>query len=315
MTLERLMPRVTTVLLIFALGLLGSPASAGDPDKKKDSPAAQAFDAGTELYSKKDYHGAITAFERSYQLHPHFLTVCNIARCHERLNDVVKAAETYRRCMKDGGDKSPKASSIRAALEKADGQIAWFTITSPGKGGTVWVDGKSYGLTPVKVPLNPGPHRLEVHRSSARTARLTVQAQPGESGKVELIPQPLSEEPPSPYLDDAGEEKERQESTTKGLSSTWFWIGAALTAGLAITGTVLGVQTLQANSDYEETPTEEAYNRVLDRRLLTNIIWGVTAGAAGATTVLFFFTDFGGSAEQSADNGQMALGLGIRGRF
>jgi hypothetical protein len=281
------------------------------------SKAAEAFAAGAKLYKEANYLGAITAFERAYRLHPHFLISCNIARCHERRSDMVKAAEFYTRCLKEGGDRSSKAAKIRKALHSVESQIAWVTITSRHKTGNAFVNGSPVGQTPVTVPLNPGTFHLEVRRKQATPARMTIEAGIGEKRTVVLIPKPImiqrtteTEEKEDDLLEDDDEKK--------GLSQVWFWTTAAAALGFAIAGTVMGVQTLDANNSYNEDPTEEVYNKVIDRRLATNVLWGLAVGAAAASTVIFFYTDFSRSTRHKTDK-QSAVPstfvLGVRGRF
>lgn len=81
---------------------------------------------------------------------------------------------------------------------------------------------------------------------------------------------------------------------------------------LAITATVLGIQTLELKSEYDEDPTRQRLDRGRTYRTATNVLWGLTAAAAAGSTVLFVFTDFRGSPEEG---GKLVttLGLALRG--
>jgi len=96
------------------------------------------------------------------------------------------------------------------------------------------------------------------------------------------------------------------------LSQLWFWGGAGVTAVLAVTAIGLGAQTLKDRSDYEDDPTREGLDRFKSRRLATNVLWGLSAAAAAGTTVLFFYTDFGGRDETRRTS---SYGVGLRGVF
>lgn len=279
---------------------------------EQKGPAAKAFAKGMELYRKADYEAAIEAFNHSYQLHPHFLTLCNIARAYERWSDMVRAAQHYRRCLKEGGERSPKAGEIQSALQAVESQVGSLTVESPGTPpAEAFVDGAPIGNTPAKTLVNPGPHTIEVRRPNARPQKSTVQVEIGEHRTVVLQTVPSSPQPPAggqPVVP----EQPRPTRRERGLSTTWFWSALGLTAALAVTATALGIKTLVANSDYEDKPTEDGYNQVIDYKLYTNIFWGLTAGAAGATTLLFFYTDFR-AGERNSD--EQAFVIGVQGRF
>jgi hypothetical protein len=305
-------------LAVIALCLLpvGMPAEAREPKK---GAAAEAFTQGSTLYRDGDYVGAIEAFHRSYQLHPHYLTLCNMARCYEKTNDQLRAARHYSRCLEEGGRSSKQASKIQAALKAVEAKLARIKVDSPGE-GEVYMDGRSAGKPPIEVPVNPGPHLVEVRRKGHRPARMIVEVRSGESRKVVLRPTPAPKPKPAPVrrppgldrLDrddlDPGPRRDRPVSR-RTLHQAWFWGAATVTVGMAVAGTVLGVKTLRANNDYEADPTEDGYDRVLHYRLLTNICWGVAAGAAVGTTALFFFTDFG------RKPGEESMVVGVRGSF
>jgi hypothetical protein len=291
--------------LLLAAFLTGGTATA----QKK--PAATAFAEGQRQYKKSNYEAAIKAFNRSFKLHPHFLTLCNLARCYERLSDMVQASQHYRRCLEEGGANAPQSAAIREAFKNVTSQLAVITIESPGTvPAEAFVDGKPVGKTPVEVPMNPGTHEIEVRRPGARPERTIIEAQIGATRTVSL--QTAAQQ--SGSSTDAKTGADTGTNKTKGLSPVWFWTGVGITAGLAITGTILGILTLGANTDYEDDPTEEGYNRVIDRKLVTNVVWGLTAGFAVGTATVFFFTDLRGpSAEDGEDN--RAYLFGIQGTF
>ncbi len=307
------MTRTLPLLGSLLIALVCSPAMAkGDPARAKE--ASRAFAEASALYKQSRYVNAIAAFERAYELRPHFMVQCSIARCYENLSDVVKAAGYYQRCLDEGAAKAKMGDKVRASLKAAEARITWLKVTSPGKGGVLFVDGDNVGTAPGRVPLNPGKHAVEVRREGARPDRTSVQTLGGEQLNVTLTPlelriraqpeatKPVPSEPPR-----------------RRLPQYWFWGAAGATVVLAVVGTVLGVQTLGLRSDYEEDPTEGGYNDFVGRRLATNLVWAATALAAGGSTLLFFYTDFGWMKKETAAVGapgsDVALGLGLRGTF
>jgi hypothetical protein len=312
------MRRLILLFLLCASLTTSSLADARERKKTRAHPAARAFDRGSRLFKQMDYQGAVEAFQRSYKLRRHFLTLCNMARCFARMNDMVKAAATYRRCLREGGGQSKMASRLSEDMAKVEARITTLKVESPGKGGVVYLNGRPVGPAPQTLSLNPGSHVIEVRRDGAQSASTTVETRGGERS-VELTPLDLTA--PEPASQPATPEPEPEpkpepEPARSGLSSTWFWVGVGTTVGLAAAASVMGVLTNAARDDFDDGPTWDKYHRVDDFRLVTNILWGATAAVGATTTVLFFFTDFGGkSREVEEEEGAVTLGIGITGSF
>ena len=270
--------------------------------------AARAFAEGRALYQQRKFVGAIAAFQRAYRLRPHYRVQCGIARCYENLNQVVKAAAHYRRCLDEGAKDAPMAARVRASLASVEKQITWVAVRSPGRGGVVYVDGEALGPAPRRVPLSPGAHVMEVRRAGAKPARKRLRTLGGEQHAVELVPIEIERPAPASRLAD-------RPATRGGLAPVWFWAGVGLTVALASVATVFGVQTLQRRSDYEENPTREGYESFTDRRLLSNVFWALSAAAGIGTTVVFVYTDFGHREEPEAPALGQTFGLGNHGSF
>lgn len=300
--------RNASLLLALVLLVPSRPAAAAP---EKNSPAARAFAQGMRHYKKSNYEKAIEAFNESYKLHPHFLTQCNIARCHERLSDMTRAAIHYERCLKEGGGDSGKAQEIREALKNVMTFVAKITVRSPGTApAEVFIDGVPAGKTPLESLVNPGPHEIEVRRPGERPQRTTVQLDIGEERSIVL--HTAAETAASGSQDTPVAPTPRPRKS--GLSPLWFWSAVGLTAALGITTIVLGSMTLRSNTDYEDDPTQARYDRVIDLRLATNVCVGLTAAAAAGTTFLFFYTDFGTETRERSGHGR-AFVVGIQGRF
>jgi hypothetical protein len=273
-----------------------------------EKAAAEAFERGKDLHEKRNYVEAIEAFEVAYRLRPHYIVQCSIARCYENLNKPIEAATHFKRCLADGAEGTDLGPQVSASLARMEARIVQVEVSSPGKGGTIHVDGRQQGETPQTLRLNPGSHVIEVRREGAKPASATIKLLGGERRSVTLIPVDLRvEAAPAPVA-----RAERRDRPRRRLSQVWFWSAAGVTAALAITTTVLGVQTLRLKSDYEDNPTEQGASDFWARRRLTNILLGATLAAAATGTTLFFFTDFGGGGD--AMRGASA-GIGLRGAF
>jgi hypothetical protein len=300
------MTRQLCAVAIAGSILLGwEPSSLADDTKK----ARAAYKKGSALFVEGKFVAAIEVFEEAYRLSPNFRVQCSIALCYQGLGNAVEAAQRYRRCLREGGEKSKFGNELKASLAKMEKLVVHVEVNSPGEGGTVYLDGERQGRAPRQLAVNPGSHVIEVRRRQARAARATIKVAGGETKVLELVPVPEAQvQVPVP-------ETPRPPSRRR-VPSYWFWAGAGLSVALATVAIVLGVQTWNLREDYMSNPSPDSYNTFLDRRLLTNI-FAFTAGAVAAgSTVLFFFTDFSGrSKERPASKQGSMLGVGLQGTF
>lgn len=284
--------------LLIVLSTLPRPAMA-------QSEAAATFAKGLELFKKLDYLGALERFEKAYLLKPHYAPLCNIGRCHERLGNMVKAKTFFERCLKEGANKAAVKGQMETALRRVSARITWVEVRSPGEGGDLYLDGARVGRAPGRIAVSPGTRTIEVRRTGFKPAMTKITTRGGEERVVELVPteQPQTILPPPPPP---------AAPSLRTLPSYWFWTGAAATAALTAVSIVFGLKSLADRDDFEKKPTYEAYDKAKESRLTANILIGATLAVAGATTTLFFFTDFSG---KRSSQEQALFGIGVRGVF
>jgi hypothetical protein len=70
------------------------------------------------------------------------------------------------------------AARLRPTLENTT-QPTVLTIESEPEGAEVWVDGKQVGTTPLRVPVAPGQHEIDVIKEGRRTKHVEVTLRPG----------------------------------------------------------------------------------------------------------------------------------------
>jgi hypothetical protein len=220
--------------------------------------------------------------------------------------------EHYERCLGEGAEKTEAAASIRNSMSRVAKLVTWVMVESKEPGADIFLDGKLAGQTPKRIGVNPGFRVIEARRVGAKPARFEFQTRGGER-QVELNPVPLAK--PKPRVVVA---KKIEDKPKKGLPQYWFWGTAGLSVALAAVTTVFAVQAKPTHSDFQEAPSDELADKGENRRLLTNIFLGVTAAAAGASTALFFYTDFPWSKKERAadpDRREVSVGVGLRGTF
>lgn len=299
----RMISLVPLLILISILHYSSLGWSKEINDTNDTDAAAEAFAKGTSLFKKRDFVGAVDEFERAYKLRRHYAVLCSIARCYENLNKVIEATEYYRRCLVEGAEESPAAKRIMLSLKEVEGRITWIDVSSPGDGGNIYLDGLDQGTAPRRIPLNPGTHVIEVRRSGAKAASITIETRGAEQRRVTLVPIPYSINDPRTSSSSSITRQSVTESARnhhqKLLPSYWFWSTVALAAASVGAASALGVMTLRKRTAYEDNPTQEGYDRFTNFRLMTNVFWALSAVGVGSAATLYFYTDFGPSEKSS----------------
>jgi hypothetical protein len=273
--------------------------ASGEQDTSKGSDASLSFKEGQKLFDSADYLGAIDSFEKAYRLRPHFSVLCNIALCHERRSDMIEAARYYKRCRDESAGKSGQA--VENSLKRVEARITWIKVTSSA-GGMIYVDGKQHQPAPARIAVNPGSHVIEVRKEGAEPVSATVKTRGGEERELDLSPA-------------VSKPKEKPRKRRK-LHQAYFWSAAGLTFALAVAATITGIQTLGIRDDYEDSPSRDLLDRGRNRRLATNVLWGLAAVTAAGTTTLYFFTDLPWKKKRDRDAvEEVSIGVGVQGVF
>ncbi len=133
-------------------------------------PAADAlFAAGKQLMSEGKVEEACPKFEESYRLDPALGALLNLANCLERSGRVASAwtrwGEAADLASRLSDDRRAFAEQRREALRP---RLPTLEIRTEGgaEGISLWRDGIEVGAGALAVPLpvDPGPHRVEVAR-------------------------------------------------------------------------------------------------------------------------------------------------------
>jgi len=103
-----------------AFAVLAAGAAPAEARRSKSAQARVLAAKGNRLFQQGKYGPAIVNFEAAYRIKPHYLMQCNIARCHESSGRHAEAARHYRRCLDEGGDRTPVAGEVRKALAEAE---------------------------------------------------------------------------------------------------------------------------------------------------------------------------------------------------
>ncbi len=211
------MPAISTRTLhaaVLAAVFVGAPARA----QERQDEARAAFRDGAALIEQAEWARALAAFERSFAVRPHALTLYNIGVCQRFIGSYTLARETLQRALTRASetDEMPSlfVTQTRTYLTELEGSLARFEIAVSPKETRVAIDGRP--LAPVDgkpglfvagiaegAPRSVGVERFEV-LADPRAVVLTfsldgydtieIRKQP-KPGSQELIPVSMAEQP------------------------------------------------------------------------------------------------------------------------
>lgn len=142
--------RTTSLALAFVAALsLGSPARADVPRDE----AREQFATGAELVKAAKWSEALAAFERSFALVPHPVTLFNVGACERALGSYARARRTLLRAreLDRAGTSGALPDSARSDIDAFLAEIAAILVTvdvilEPPE-ATIAVDGRPLELT------------------------------------------------------------------------------------------------------------------------------------------------------------------------
>jgi hypothetical protein len=274
------------------------------------------YDRALKFYDDGVYDAALVELTRAYELNPSYRLIYNIAQTKVALRDYAGALESFQRYLREAGGQiaSDRVSAVSAQLNDLEQRVGRLTIDTDVADAEVLVDDNLLATTPLSGPLlvNAGLRRVTVRHPaySARTQRVSIAG--GEQVRVamQLLPSPPSTTPatgpsasgepsslpPLPPGRAPVIAASAQADDSSGGGHTLAHVGTGVTVALAATAIVLGVVTLNKNSDladHRHQPDQDvaAFNH--DRqvvRTLANLTDGLgiaTLAAVGVTTWLW----------------------------
>ncbi len=305
--------------------------SAAEPPAadSRQEQAAALFDQGMALFDDENWSGALAAFERAYELAPHYVVLFNVGACRKALHDYPGAVDAFESYLREGGERvSPerRAETERVIVE-ARSLIATVVIVVDRDGADIMVDGVRRGTSPLAEPilLGAGDHVVAARAEGLAPVETRLALVGGETRTVDL------RFGAGPAVGATTTTTAGPSTEAGGLSQAWFWTAVGTAGALAIAGAVTGGMTLVEESDFEDAVTRcqagtvaacGEGNAIADRyddyQLATNILLPAAGAAAVGALVLFFFTEFGreqtpvGAVGVSAGRGAFGLSASFR---
>jgi hypothetical protein len=320
------MRRLALAVALPASLLAAGPASADKPDAARVKAAAEQFDSGVGAFKQKDFEHAASHFEAADAAVPSAKALRQAIRARSEAGQGSRAATLAALALEryPGDDATTKLA--RETIEKYEALLYKVKVTCAAPCalsiGADAVPGEAGGKRVIYV--DPGPRTLNASFSGgAPGATKEVEAKAGdgtdltfEPKKKRAAPPPSSSPSASPPTAETPSKSESPpedakpepppEPERKGISPAFFAVGLATTVGV-------GAATIWSGVDTQNNPGPDAvragcrgqgtscplYQEGLAHQMRTNVLIGVTVGAAALTTVLAVFTNWRGSKKKA----------------
>lgn len=285
--------RVVAMALVLAGVGLCRPAHADD-DRTR---ARMAYDRGAAAFESGDFETAVRELTAADELVPSPTALAMALRSALRGDFPIASLELADRAERT---TDPEVTSLaQEARRRYASRAGRLRVRCQGE-CTLAVDGRP--LEPGKRQwLMPGSHELRADLGDEPERILHPKISAGDLTDMDLAPKPVAPKP--------------MPKREHGLSPTWFWVGVGVTTVAAGATVWSGLDTNRRYDDFATTRTDPSLRddgRAAETR--TNVLLGVTAGAAIATAALgLFVVDF--SSDSSKQGSLWVSPSGVRGTF
>lgn len=306
-----------------AVAMLGSVPEARAQDAQQRRAAASAFDQGTAAFLQEDYVTAARWFEMANNLAPAAPALLQAIRAHAEAGNALRAGTLALRLVARFPDAEDAVREAQTVIDEVRPQLVMVEVVCDAE-CAVELDGTlqshpQFFLEPDRdYRIGAGFDSGNVHEEVAGDA--------GESRTIsfERPEGPAIVTPPEGQGNGQGNGQGQGNglgggSTPvdgddgSGVSPALFYVGLALTVGAGATLAWSGVDTLNANDEYEATVASGDIARAREmladgqkKETRTNALIGVTAGLAALTLVFAIVADFGGGDDDEEEDAEEA---------
>src|SRR5262245_54581287 len=201
-------PAMVLSLLISLVSTAGEVTLPGAAEQERFKAY---FTQGEALYSQGEYGAAIWNFRQADSIRVTPEVAFDLAKCHEKLNDVAFSTFYYRQYLKrapNANDALDVAERVGTVLAKAEAEgRGLLEVLSPGA-IDVAINKASFAEAPVAVFLAPGEYEVSAKFPSG-VKTMVAQIRTGKTTPISFEPMP------PPLIDAAGAVSVRGEGPSK----------------------------------------------------------------------------------------------------
>ncbi|HKP58166.1 MAG TPA: tetratricopeptide repeat protein [Polyangiales bacterium] len=277
---------------------------ATEPTPEAKDAARAAYGRGQTAFAAGRYDEARVAFEEAFAAVPNPIVLLSVSESRAKLGqtrEAITALERYLQLKPDAADRA----DVEAKIKALGSMPAYVTVTSKPPGAQLTIDDAATPqIAPAQLELAPGKHVLKYALPGYVSNSEVVEVDPGARYELEVVlqaapaatpvPPPVVTAPPAPV--------------PSGPPTAAIWITAGLGAAGIITGSVLGLLALKAESDFDAMPTEELADKGERLALFADVGFGIGIMALATTAVLLFTHDSAAPTdEQPAETTRLEL--------
>ena len=298
--------RAVAFTLLLAAASIGPTSQAQTDSKPRTSAIDRAraqFHQGLALETAGDWAGALAVFQQVALVKLTPQVRFHIGLCEEHLGQLAAALGDYELAAHEADEAKVAEVSAQVASRRDElkARIPQITITrgSGGEYASVSLDGVTLGASSigVKLPVDPGPHRVEALASGYKSFLATIDIGEKEAKMVEITLERVPSPTPKPDMAPTPGPTEGADVEPARTNVLPFVVGGAgvVSLGAGVMFLLLrqsAINTLDAECTLppgHQCPAgaEATYDRGKTYNLLANVTIGVGVAAIGAGTVLF----------------------------
>jgi len=303
--------------LVFAASLCAALAASAvsttahaeePPSADRLKSAAEEYDRGRRAFLADDFEGAAVHFENAFRDAPRAETVRLAIRARRKAKQLGRAATLAAIAQQRYPNDPPTAQIAKETLDEAAPALNEYLVDCNAD-CAIAADGKLVSQSDAqkhRIFLEPGPHELGVSFKQGGVAR-HIDAKRGGKDTLafEAPPAPTAATPPptAPPPTTGPVTGDKPPPSTKPLGPVVFFVALGVTAAVGAGTIVSGIDAKnnpgvdavrRACAGKDESCPEYQDGRSAETR--TNILLGVTIGAAAITGVIgVFFTQWSSS--------------------
>jgi type II secretory pathway pseudopilin PulG len=328
MTIPRWLCASVLLLASLAAGMAPRIARADGPasaDRLKS--AAEEYDRGRRAFLADDYEGAAVHFENAYRDAPRAETLRLAIRARRRAKQLARAAMLAAVAQQQYPDDASTAQLAKETLAEAGPQLHEYVIDCDAD-CAVAADGRVVSQSDARkhrIFLEPGSHELGVSFKTGDVSKHVDAAKGGKEALAFEAPPPAQPPAVAPVAPVAPPHVTAPPASHKPFGPLVFIVAAGVTVGVGAATVVSGIDTknnpgtdaVRAACAGKDASCPE-YQDGKSKETRTNVLLGVTLGAAVITGVIgVFFTQWS-SSPVTVGAGPLPGGggsLGAAGRF
>jgi hypothetical protein len=218
-------------------------AAEGDapPDAAQKRAEAKVVEA-RRAYERGDYQESLGRLGEAQAIYSSPKLHFNFGLVYKALGRDVEALDAFTKFLRDALN-APVERRSEAERQVADlrSRVAWLDIAADTDGAEVFVDGRSYGKTPLStsVAVAPGPHQVVVQKdgqSIPYTDRVEARAGTEIRIQARIVLPPIAAAPPpiAPPAALAASVPPPSPPSPPLYKRWWVWTGAAALIGGAV---------------------------------------------------------------------------------